>query len=533
MGRRQLPPLTGYTFLPRFNKGSSGADGLPCLRVFGELEGANGQKYVRADDIPLEVGTQSRNLKKQRYCSGKTRISKSSSMTSHEWYDRNKGDNDGEYLGINPSNYKPNTRTGMPRCSWCEQVSAETGNYMVETWSTGDDTFNYYMAGNNSDDPRSIGTNYLSTDFLDLKSAAGNDIFNTSGEDYEAIGGETIDFGDGVTIETSEIIKYYKIRLIGGGGLVRELHIHPNDLGQEIPVLDSSTSILLRPFENPCPNEEQFFLTPYRTFYEDYLEREVKELGQESRFLITEQLAYSAQVNPITNTWEARQPPSSYIEQKGRGIGLIFTSAGIPSQDWNEGNRDSITPQGNKPRFPEPKMGRGTAATIITPYADNRMVIPLQQYHILKEVGRDVEIEIDEASGREIMRKTPYYYCPQCNDSFHGAPTNEDANIWKFPEPTGNEVFKNGWDIDPNTDTLVFKESDVETERRNDGGGGYNPKSDWHWTLPLYTENKPFGTWLDDALINNPKMVEKLNFTRIMTKWLKNNKTFTEVEKDE
>ena len=561
-GTATTAPITGYTFLPRFNKGSSGADGLPCLRVFGELEGANGQKYVRADDIPLEVGTQSRNLKKQRFCSGKTPISKSSSMTSHEWFDRNKGDNEGQYLGINPSNYKENPKTGMQRCSWCEQVSEETGNYMVETWSTGNDIFNYYNTSKRDSNGYSINNTYLSGEFLDLKSASGNDIFNTSGEDYEAIGGETIDFGDGVTIETPEIIKYYKIRLIGGDGLVRELHIHPDDLGQEIPVLDSSTSILLRPFENPCPNEEQFFLTPYRTFYEDYLEREVKELGQESRFLITEQLAYSAQLNKTTNTWEARQPPTSYIGQKGSGVGLLFTSAGVPSEDWKEGNRDSITPQGATPRFPEPKMGLGTAATIITPYADNRMVIPLQQYHILKEVGRDVVIEIDEASGREIMRKTPYYYCPQCNDSFHGAPSvsaleksihksdetsqeklttgmklmgwdSKEANIWKFPEPTGNEVFKNGWDIDPNTDTLVFTESDVETERRNDGGGGYNPKSDWHWTLPLYTENKPFGTWLDDALINNPKMVKKLNFTRIMTKWLKNNKTFTEVEKDE
>ena len=36
-------PITGYTFLPRFRKGSSGADGLPSLRVFGELEGAKGQ----------------------------------------------------------------------------------------------------------------------------------------------------------------------------------------------------------------------------------------------------------------------------------------------------------------------------------------------------------------------------------------------------------------------------------------------------------------------------------------------------------
>jgi hypothetical protein len=180
----------------------------------------------------------------------------------------------------------------------------------------------------------------------------------------------------------------------------------------------------------------------------------------------------------------------------------------------------------------------------------------------MKQVGQDVEVGVDEESGEKTTTITPYFYCPQCNDSFHGAPSlsalekslhksdetsqeklatgmklmgwdSKEANIWKFPEPTGNEVFKNGWDIDPKTNALVFKESDVETERRNDGGGGYNPKSDWHWTLPLYTENKPFGTWLDNAIVNNPKKVKDLNFTRTMENWLKNNKTFTEVEKDE
>ena len=519
--------ITGYTFLPRFRTGSEGAEGLPCLRVFGELD-VGWEKYIRADDIPLEVGTQSRNLKKQRFCSGRTPISRFSSMTSHEWYDRNVGDNDGQYLGINPSNYKPDKRTGLLRCTWCEQVSEKTGNYMVETWNTGNDIFNYYT-GDRSFTNQST---FLSRDFLELKSASGNDIFNTSGEDYEATGGETIDLGDGVTMITSERIEYYKIRLLDNQGSVRELHIHPDDLGQEIPAIDGSTSITIIPVENPCPNEESFFLKPYQAFYEDYLEKERIELNQESRFLITEQLAYSAKLNLSSQTWEAKQPPSSYLVSKGRGSRL-FTSVGVRSIDWTEGNRDSITPQGDKPRFPDPKMGLGTAATIITPYADNRVQRPLKNYHILKEVGADLVVEIDELSGQKITRKTPYYYCPQCNDSFHGAPTNEDANIWKFPEPTGNEVFKNGWDIDPVNETLVFTASDVETERRDDGSGGYNPESDWHWTLPLYTENKPFGTWLANAFVNNPKKVKALNFTKIMEEWLKNNKTFTEVKKDE
>ena len=408
----------------------------------------------------------------------------------------------------------------MPRCSWCEAVSNRINRYMSETWITGSGSFSFYSATESQQG------------FLELKSANNNDIFNTSGVDYKAIGGKEIDLGDGVIFEAPETILYYKIRLLGEGGLIKELQIRPYDLGQEIPALDSSPSIILKPFNVVCPNEDRVFLTPYRAFYEDYLEKEQKELNQESRFLVTEQLAYSAKLNTASKKWEAQQPPSSYLNAPS-GYESIFTSVGVPSLEWKEGNRDSITPQGNKLRFPKIKMGLGTAATIITPYADNRVERPLKQYHIMKQVGQDVEVGMDEESGEKTTTITPYFYCPQCNDSFHGAPTNEDANIWKFPEPTGNEVFKNGWDIDPKTNALIFKESDVETERRNDGGGGYNPKSDWHWTLPLYTENKPFGTWLDNAIVNNPKKVKDLNFTSTMEKWLKNNKTFTEVEKDE
>jgi len=289
---------------------------------------------------------------------------------------------------------------------------------------------------------------------------------------------------------------------------------------------------VLKPFEVVCPNEDKTFLTPYRAFFEDYLEQEQKELNQESRFLVTEQLAYSAKLNKSTKKWEAKTPPTSYLKEQS-GYESIFTSAGMPSQKWTDGNRPSITPQGEKPRFPEPKMGLGTAATIITPYADNRMERPLKHYHVMTQVGQDVEATIDEESGQTVTTITPYYHCSQCNESFHGAPNNEDANIWKLPESVGNEVLKNGWDIDPKTNALVFNEADVETERRDDGGGGYSPQSDWHWTLPLYTENKPFGTWLDNAFINNANRVKDLNFTRNMTSWLKNNKSFKEVKKDE
>tara|TARA_B100001778_G_scaffold334937_1_gene349305 strand:- start:14236 stop:17292 length:3057 start_codon:yes stop_codon:yes gene_type:complete len=511
--------IMGYTFLPRFRRGSDGADGLPILRVFGELEGKDGAKQVRADDIPLEVGTQSRNLKKKRWCSGQTPISPLSSMTSHEWYDKNLRGGTGTYAGDNYENYDASLRTGMMRCSWCESVTNRINRYMTETWITGKGTFNFY-------------SNESKRNFLELLSAKENDIFDTARLDYEAIGGETIDLGDGFMLEKPEKVLYYKIRMKGSDGLIKVLEIPPDDLGQEIPALDASPSIILKPYGVVCPNEDKAFLTPYQAFFEDYLEQEQKELNQESRFLVTEQLAYSAKLNKGTKKWEAKTPPTSYLNQKSNIEGL-FNSAGTPSQKWTDGNRPSITPQGEKPRFPEPKMGLGTAATIITPYADNRMERPLKHYHIMTQVGEDVETTIDEESGRPITTTTPYHYCSQCNESFHGAPTNEDANIWKFPEPVGNEVFKNGWDIDPKTNALVFNEADVETERRDDGGGGYSPESDWHWTLPLYTENKPFGTWLDNALINNANRVKDLNFTQNMMSWLKNNKTFAEVKKDE
>ena len=515
--------IMGYTFLPRFRRGSDGADGLPVLRVFGELEGKDGAKQVRADDIPLEVGTQSRNLKKQRWCSGQTPISFMSSMTSHEWYDKNLRGGTGDYAGDNCdiNSYSVNSRTGMPRCQWCESVTNRINRYMTETWITGRGSFNFYSQAESQ------------RGFLELLSANDNDIFDTAGVDYEATGGETIDLGDGFIVEESETIRYYRIRMRSMDGLVKELQIHPDDLGQEIPALDASPSIVLKPFEVVCPNEDKAFLTPYRAFFEDYLEQEQKELNQESRFLVTEQLAYSAKLNKGTKKWEAQQPPPSYLtELSGYGNNL-FTSVGVPSLEWTDGNKPSITPQGEKPRFPEPKMGLGSAATIITPYADNRMERPLKHYHVMTQVGQDVEATIDEESGQTMTTITPYYHCSQCNESFHGAPTNEDANIWKLPESVGNQVFKNGWDIDPKTNALVFNEADVETERRDDGGGGYSPQSDWHWTLPLYTENKPFGTWLDNAFINNANRVKDLNFTRNMTSWLKNNKSFTEVKKDE
>ena len=68
----------------------------------------------------------------------------------------------------------------------------------------------------------------------------------------------------------------------------------------------------------------------------------------------------------------------------------------------------------------------------------------------------------------------------------------------------------------------------METERRDDGGGGYNSKSKWHWTLPLYTEQKPFATWLESQISNNPKKIKSLNFTPMMVKWLKLGQEFPE-----
>ena len=122
----------------------------------------------------------------------------------------------------------------MMRCSWCEQVTNndKIRRYMTETWITGKGTFNFYSRESNRN-------------FLELLSANDNDIFDTAGVDYEATGGETIDLGDGFMVEEPETIRYYRIRMRSMDGLVKELQIHPDDLGQEIPALDASPSIVL------------------------------------------------------------------------------------------------------------------------------------------------------------------------------------------------------------------------------------------------------------------------------------------------
>jgi len=508
--------IMGYSFIPRFNFGeTSNASGLPVLRLFGELE-SNGVTQVRAADVPLEVGTQSRNLVKERWCSGQNLINRYSGITSHEWYDANIGDGDGDFVGTNTESdaYSPNNRTGMRRCDWCNEVSSRLNTYIPETWVAGTGSSALYSASSTKE-------------FLPLSSASGNDIFNQKDVDYVSEGGETIELSDTLSIETAEKILFYRIRMLGNDGLVKILEIKPDDLGVEIPALDDSPSLVLLPFDNVCPNEDKVFLTPYRAFYEDYLKKEQQHFKQESRFLVTEQLAYSAYYNKSAKKWEAKKPPSSYLQQQNSRANL-FNSLGERKIEWSEGNRDSVTPQGSKPRFPTPKLGKGSAAAIITPYADNRIPIPLRQYHNVIEVGRDVEESVSEDSGQKTVTVTPYYHCPECNDSFHGAPTTQDANIWKFPEPVGQEVLKNGWDIDKKTNSLKFTPSNVETERRDDGGGGYNPKSKWHWTLPLYTEQKPFATWLESQISNNPKKIKSLNFTPMMVKWLKLGQEFPE-----
>lgn len=510
--------IVGYSFIPRFEYGDAqSVHGLPVLRLFGELE-SNEVTKVRADDIPLEVGTQSRNLKKERWCSGNNPIHRwGSQTTSHEWFDTHIGNGDGEYSGTNidAEAYSParNMRTGLKRCNWCETVSTQLNTYISETWVTGRGSAATYSRESTKE-------------FLQLKSASNNDIFNQTGVDYEATGGDTIDLGSGYYLEEPEHILYYKIRMLGEGGLVKILHIDPDDLGIEIPTIKGTPSILLKPIHTFCPNENAALLTPYRAFYEDYLKKEQEHFQQESRFLVTEQLAYSAYLNRSTKKWEAKTPPESYRGESGGYRNNLFNSQGVNKEEWADGNRESVTPQGSQPRFPEPKLGKGSAAAIITPYADNRLSIRLKQYHDLQRVGTDIEETVNEDSGQKLITYTPYYYCPDCNDSFHGAPTTDEAMIWKFPKPMGQEVLKNGWDINPKTNNLEFTPSKLETERRDDSSGGYNPKSKWHWTLPLYTQNTPFGTWLDSMMVNNPEKVRKLNFTPQMLKWIKAGQEF-------
>jgi len=528
-------PIIGYSFRKRFRSGDSGLEGLPILRVFGELEMKVKDttiKKVRADDIPLEIGTQSRNLKKQRWCSGKTRVAFASTMTSHEYFDENigkevegvwsKGEKDFDGTNYSLRDYQNDTRTNMTRCTWCKQVSEKIGHYISETWQIGRGSFAFYSE---IDD----------TEFLELKSASNNSIFNIPGVDWEGSGGGDIDLGDGYFAAATEHIEFYNIKLLGDDGLVKILKIAPDDLGVKIPAVDESLSMVLKEDENPCPNEDKAFLTPYKAFFKDYLVKEQKHFKQKSRFLITEQLAYSAKLNSGTKKWELKIPPDSYLKDENNGYNSLFNSIGENALEWKDGNRPSKTPDGDVVRFPEPRLGWGTSATIITPFADNRQTKWLKQYHILKRVGTNRSVTVDPESGRTIKTIIPFLYCEECNKSFHGAPAMSQINkeiqeavgnipqaamIWKFPEPVGQEVFKNGWDIDSHNLSLKFYPKKLETTRRDDGGGGYDVKSDWHWTLPLYTENKPFGTWLNTAIVNDSDKVRELGFTKRMMKWI-------------
>jgi len=505
--------VIGYCFINTPRQGSEDGDGVPSLRLFGQLG-----NQVRADDIPLEVGIQSRDLRKKQFCSGRNLVSWTSNLTSHQYYDQYIGgsvaelDNvkgTGDFAGTNYNlaEYSTHNRTGLEQCLWCKTVGVKLNKEISETWVLGSKNNVYYSGDRN---------------FLPLRSANNNQTFDTEGEDY--IGNK---LGGGV--------KFYKIRMVKGGD-VRILEIAPNELGIKIPKLENEPAITLSKPTTVCPNEDEYFLEPYKSYFTNYLEAEQKHFNQESRFLVTEQLAYSALLNTATDKWEVKSPPREYLKNNfRRSYGSreeLFSSSGVPAKEWSEGNPESITPQGSKTRFPEPAYTKDSAATVITPYVSNRRVINLKNYHNLIKVGEDIQTIEDELSGESLKIITPYLFCPECNGAFHGAPSDTEALTWTLEDAVGSELLNNGWTEKPITQELVFSESAKEDTRRDDSKGVYSSKSDWHWTLPLYSQGKKFNTFIQGQIATDPAKIKYLKFTPEMIKWIKAGEQF-EVVTDE
>ena len=172
-----------------------------------------------------------------------------------------------------------------------------------------------------------------------------------------------------------------------------------------------------------------------------------------------------------------------------------------------------MTPKGNRERFPEPRLGKNSAATLVTPYTSNQTIRPLPQYHILKEVGWDEETEVTVESGETISFTTPYLVCPECESSYHGAPSEEAGRKWRLPDSVGSDFLR------PD-----------ESTRRGDKGGGYSESSNWHFTLPLYTEKKGYDAWVESLAARDPEKLKRM-FPEKMVTWLQNQRTFPAKER--
>ena len=476
------PPISAYTFIPGKMDGRRGPDSLPRLRLFGEF-----QERVRAADIALEVGTQARNLKKQNFCAGTARVA-GGTTTSHHYFDQFIGKGGvrgtGAFALDNTDDWVQAPYTGATVCSWCQQV----GQHLNELVSTHLVPGTYYQG---------------ETDFMEIQSESGSTQFNKrdmqdgNGGDYFATGGEIIEWededGNKYQEETPKIITQYNLRLVRRGK-VRILEVKPKQVGQKIPKVDDSPSLyLFLSSDPPCPNEDKSFIIPTLKFFSEYLEAEQKHEGQESRFMVCEQLAYSGKKNPMTHSWEAMEPPSEWSGD--RGSSSLFQKEGVDATNeiWKEGNRQCVTPNGNRERFPEPRLGKNSAATLITPYETNQTKRPLPQYHILTEVGWDEETEVSPDTGETITMTTPYLACPECESSYHGAPSEKAGRKWQLPDSVGSDFLR--------PDALT---------RRDDKGGGYSESSNWHFTLPLYTEKKGYSAWVENLVTYHPEKLKRM-----------------------
>jgi hypothetical protein len=171
--------VSAYTFLPRSETGSRGLTSLPRLRLFAEFEGR-----IKAADIALEAGTQSRNLKKKNCCSGEYLTI---AGASHAYFDQYIGKNGlrgtGDFAMSNCSDFTPSRFTNALICSWCEQVSL----HLNEPVATTLEPATYYEGEIN---------------FLQIESESGSTKFNKrdmadeKGGDYIATGGELKSFWD-------------------------------------------------------------------------------------------------------------------------------------------------------------------------------------------------------------------------------------------------------------------------------------------------------------------------------------------------
>lgn len=474
--------VTAYTILMPTNKGSSGADGLPAVRVFAQVG-----DLFRANDIPLEVGSQSRNLKRVKFCSGKSIVS-SFRMASHSYYDAFLGSKQGDDAGVNKSAFSTGP-LGNRECAWCKSVSQTTGEDVPTTLIEGG-----YYTGN---------SNFMQISRL----GDGSKTFDRRDKDYDATVYE-VDDGMGGAVE-KEIINYYKIRLVAGN-TIRFLHIEPDELGIAIPEANSVTAETLSlTSDPPCPNEASQVLEPAAKLYEQYYQAKVKHENLKAQVTVCEQLAYSACINPETNQWHPAECPAYLQESRQMSFGdSLFNINGerIDLTDWAEGNKSCWTPTGSVQRFPDPAFNLKSASLVITPYADNRRRTTLRQYHILKQVGGDAQ-EVILPTGEVCQEVTPYLHCVQCEKSYHGAPNEEEGKKWGLPMAVGNDYLR------PET-----------SERRNDSGGGYSSATKWHYTLPLYSWVE--GESLEAAIKKDPATWKQM-FPQDLIDWLLAGKVFT------